>query len=100
MLGGDAEKILPQVPAEPRGDPAEPAHRALRHALAPPQLVARQPAVGLRRGCGGRISGDTESPPLNYHHPIHSHAPFSIAKKKVRPAKVSGSMVSARLVRS
>src|SRR5258708_23589670 len=53
MPGGDAEKILPEVPAEPRGDPAEPAHRALRHAVAPPQLVAREPAVGLRRGCGG-----------------------------------------------
>jgi len=57
MLGGDAEKILPQVPAEPRGDPAEPAHRALRHALAPPQLVAREPAVGLAGVAAGMFAG-------------------------------------------
>src|SRR5205809_4454295 len=53
MLTGHAAKILPQVPAEPRVDPAEPLHRALRHPVASPESVAPEPPFG-RRWSGDR----------------------------------------------
>src|SRR6266581_5958361 len=49
MLAGHAAKILPQVPAEPRGCPAEPVHRALRYAAASPEPLAPEPPLGRRR---------------------------------------------------
>src|SRR5437773_3320588 len=49
MLAGHAAKILPQVPAEPRGCPAEPGQRALRSAAASPEPLALEPPLGRRR---------------------------------------------------
>src|SRR5260221_1294969 len=55
MLVGHAAKILPKVPAQPRGCPEQPVHRTFGHGLASPKLVAPQPAIGFRRRRCGHV---------------------------------------------
>src|SRR2546422_683752 len=92
MLASHAEKILPQVPAEPRVDPAEPVHRAVRHLVASPEPLAPEPPFGggwsgdrpVRRTHSGTAPdagrGDSrncaagQSPRGARHHALHQSA--------------------------
>src|SRR5882672_10277635 len=49
MLAGHAAKILPEIPAEPRGNPEQPAHRALRRPAATPESLASESPFGRGR---------------------------------------------------